>query len=81
MNLIDDQGWILRNNVVWNKVKGGPDNSTVPTVQQFRMVWSMHDWLGRAPTLLVQSLDSSRETDEKRPLGPARVLTLLCVLS
>ena len=25
--LMDHQGWILRNDVVWNKVKGGPDNS------------------------------------------------------
>lgn len=25
--LIDNQGWILRNSVIWNKVKGGPDNS------------------------------------------------------
>ncbi len=25
--LIDEQGWILRNNVIWNKVKGGPDNA------------------------------------------------------
>lgn len=25
--MIDDQGWVLRNDVVWNKVKGGPDNS------------------------------------------------------
>jgi DNA modification methylase len=25
--MTDRQGWILRNNVVWNKVKGGPDNS------------------------------------------------------
>lgn len=23
----DRQGWILRNDVIWNKVKGGPDNS------------------------------------------------------
>lgn len=27
MDMIDNQGWILRNSVVWNKVKGGPDNS------------------------------------------------------
>jgi len=27
IRMMDDQGWILRNNVVWNKVKGGPDNS------------------------------------------------------
>src|SRR5690606_21826902 len=26
--MVDDQGWHLRNTVVWNKVKGGPDNST-----------------------------------------------------
>lgn len=25
--MIDRQGWVLRNSVVWNKVKGGPDNS------------------------------------------------------
>jgi site-specific DNA-methyltransferase (adenine-specific) len=25
--MTDRQGWILRNNVIWNKVKGGPDNS------------------------------------------------------
>ncbi|UCV07386.1 DNA-methyltransferase [Dechloromonas denitrificans] len=25
--LIDDQGWILRNSVVWNKLKGGMDNT------------------------------------------------------
>ena len=23
----DEQGWILRNTIIWNKVKGGPDNS------------------------------------------------------
>lgn len=27
LSMTDDQGWILRNDVVWNKVKGGPDNS------------------------------------------------------
>lgn len=25
--MTDQQGWILRNNVIWNKVKGGPDNT------------------------------------------------------
>jgi len=25
--LTDDQGWLLRNDVIWNKVKGGPDNA------------------------------------------------------
>ncbi len=26
-HLTDDQGWVLRNSVVWHKVKGGPDTS------------------------------------------------------
>jgi DNA modification methylase len=25
--MTDHQGWVLRNSVIWNKVKGGPDNS------------------------------------------------------
>lgn len=28
LTLTDQQGWVLRNNVVWNKVKGGMDNAT-----------------------------------------------------
>ena len=27
IRLTDEQGWVLRNSVVWNKVKGGPDNT------------------------------------------------------
>jgi len=27
IKMMDDQGWILRNEVIWNKVKGGMDNS------------------------------------------------------
>ncbi len=27
IKMIDEQGWTLRNSVVWNKVKGGPDNT------------------------------------------------------
>lgn len=27
IRLMDEQGWTLRNSVVWNKVKGGPDNT------------------------------------------------------
>ncbi|MGL4942906.1 MAG: DNA-methyltransferase [Thermoguttaceae bacterium] len=27
IQLCDEQGWILRNSVVWNKIKGAPDNS------------------------------------------------------
>lgn len=27
LELADSQGWILRNDIIWNKVKGGPDNS------------------------------------------------------
>ncbi len=27
INLMDEQGWILRNSVIWHKIKGGPDNT------------------------------------------------------
>ena len=27
LSLVDKQGWILRNDVIWNKVKGGPDTA------------------------------------------------------
>ena len=27
LKLTDEQGWILRNSIIWNKVKGGPDNT------------------------------------------------------
>jgi site-specific DNA-methyltransferase (adenine-specific) len=27
LRMCDEQGWILRSQVVWNKIKGGPDNS------------------------------------------------------
>lgn len=27
LTLTDEQGWVMRNDVIWNKVKGGPDNS------------------------------------------------------
>ncbi len=27
LTMTDEQGWILRDSVVWNKVKGGPDNA------------------------------------------------------
>ena len=27
LELVDEQGWVLRNDVIWNKIKGGPDNS------------------------------------------------------
>ena len=28
IDMIENQSWILRNSIIWNKVKGGPDNST-----------------------------------------------------
>jgi DNA modification methylase len=27
LHMVDDQGWVLRNSVIWHKVKGAPDNS------------------------------------------------------
>jgi DNA modification methylase len=27
LKLVDENGWILRNDIIWNKIKGAPDNS------------------------------------------------------
>ncbi len=36
--LTDQQGWVLRNSVVWNKVKGGPDNATDKLCNMHEMI-------------------------------------------
>ena len=48
LHLIDNQGWILRNSVIWNKVKGGPDNTKdrLRNIHEniFHFVKSSHDY-------------------------------------
>ena len=48
MHLVDKQGWIMRNSVIWHKVKGGPDNTKdrLRTVHEtvFHFVKSTHGY-------------------------------------
>jgi site-specific DNA-methyltransferase (adenine-specific) len=48
IRMIDEQGWVLRNSVVWNKVKGGPDNTSdrLRNVHEnvFHFVKNPHDY-------------------------------------
>jgi len=48
IRMMDEQGWALRNSVVWNKVKGGPDNTPdrLRNVHEniFHFVLNPHDY-------------------------------------
>ena len=39
LTLTDQQGWVLRNGVVWNKVKGGMDNATDKLRNNYELVF------------------------------------------
>jgi DNA modification methylase len=54
--LIDEQGWILRNGVVWNKVKGGPDNAK----DKLRNVHEMVFHFVKVPKGYYYDVDSAR---------------------
>lgn len=41
LRMIDEQGWILRNDVVWNKVKGGMDTSRDRLANTHEMVFHL----------------------------------------
>ncbi len=57
-HLTDTQGWILRNDVVWNKVKGGPDN----TIDRLRNVHEMVFHFVKQPNKYFYDADGIRST-------------------
>jgi DNA methylase len=63
--LTDQQGWILRNSIVWNKVKGGPDNAT----DKLRNVHEMLFHFVKSPKGYLYDVDAAR-----KPPGSAKVL-------
>jgi len=63
-HLTDDQGWTLRNSVVWHKVKGGPDTSR----DKLRNVHELLFHFVRRPTGYFYDADAVRRTP-----GTARV--------
>lgn len=58
LSLTDKQGWILRNSIVWNKVKGGPDNAN----DKLRNVHEMLFHFVKVPKGYYYDVDSARKT-------------------
>ncbi len=56
--MTDQQGWILRNSIVWNKVKGGPDN----TQDKLRNVHEMLFHFVRIPRGYFYDVDAVRKS-------------------
>jgi DNA modification methylase len=56
--MTDQQGWILRNSIVWNKVKGGPDNTT----DKLRNVHEMLFHFVKVPKGYHYDVDAARRT-------------------
>lgn len=58
IKLTDEQGWTLRNSVVWNKVKGGPDN----TKDRLRNVHELLFHFVKSPRGYYYDADAIRST-------------------
>jgi len=58
INLTDKQGWILRNSVIWNKIKGGPDN----TKDRLRNVHELVFHFVKSPRGYYYDADAIRST-------------------
>ena len=61
IELTDRQGWTLRNSVVWNKVKGGPDN----TRDRLRNIHEQVFHFVKSPKGYYYDVDSIRSTPKK----------------
>ena len=61
LQLTDKGGWILRNDVIWNKVKGGPDNST----DKLRNVHEHLFHFVKRPNGYFYDVDAIRSTPKK----------------
>lgn len=58
LRLTDDQGWILRNSIIWNKIKGGPDNA----LDKLRNVHEMLFHLVKSPKGYFYDVDAARNS-------------------
>ncbi len=58
LSMTDQQGWILRNSIVWNKIKGGPDNAT----DKLRNVHEMLFHFVKTPKGYFYDVDAARKT-------------------
>ena len=61
IKMTDEQGWTLRNSIVWNKVKGGPDN----TLDRLRNVHEDVFHFVKNPRGYYYDADAVRSTPKK----------------
>ena len=61
MRLTDDVGFTLRNHVVWNKLKGAPDNAK----DKMRTLWESVFFLTKSPNGYFYDMDAARKPPRK----------------
>lgn len=71
LTLIDEQDWCLRNSVIWNKVKGGPDNS----IDRLRNVHEYVFHFVKIPKGYYYDVDSIRSTPRKAKIENGAVVS------
>lgn len=71
LRMTDDQGWILRNSVIWNKVKGGPDN----TRDRLRNVYEDVFHFVKKPNGYFYDVDAVRSTPKRTKVVNGSVVT------
>ena len=71
LHLTDVQGWTLRNSVVWNKVKGGPDN----TRDRLRTVHEVVFHFVKQPTGYYYDADAIRSSPKTTKVVNGAVVT------
>jgi DNA modification methylase len=69
--LTDRQGWILRNSIVWNKVKGGPDNAT----DKLRNVHELLFHFVKIPKGYFYDVDAARKTPRSAKVVKGAVIS------
>ena len=71
LRMTDDQGWTLRNSVIWNKVKGGPDN----TRDRLRNVYEDVFHFVKNPQDYFYDADAVRSTPKRTKVVNGSVVT------
>ena len=71
LTLTDQQGWILRNSIVWNKVKGGMDNTT----DKLRNVHELVFHFVQKPKGYFYNVDAARNAPRSAKVVNERVIS------
>ena len=71
LTLTDQQGWVLRNSIVWNKVKGGMDNAT----DKLRNVHEMLFHFVKMPRGYFYNVDAARHQPRSAKVVNERVVS------